>query len=395
MMQLRETLYTLLCLMMGAYALSGCIDEYEADISAENTDLLVVEGTICSSRLCTFILSRTQSINSSATPRMVTGAKVTVKGTDGTVYQAMEADGYYACQIGSLSPDVEYCLHIEADSEVYESDPSKPISTEKIDSVVGVQSTQGSNVDVLITPAEPFDPSQARYYSWTYDETYQVYPDYRTTMYFDTEKGEPVYKDIYHFPHYGWVDATSTDIIVGASTGYDGQHIQNLKIYDLARDNIRLYYRYSGLVHQRAISKAEYESELARRQAGSEMGGLFTPLPSTLPTNIHCLTSSKRVIGFVGCSMNISEYRFFLSGEDFSTYRPSGTDTRMWLDGPTVEDCCKMVERGLYLCEWILPDASPTGKLRAAWASISQLDVRYRYEGAYIEEPDFWSLGGN
>ena len=90
-----------------------------------------------------------------------------------------------------------------------------------------------------------------------------------------------------------------------------------------------MYYRYSGLVHQRAISKAEYEYELARRQAGSEMGGLFTPQPSALPSNIHCLTSKKHVIGFVGCSDNISEYRFFLNEYDYSIIIPVGDDNRL------------------------------------------------------------------
>ena len=54
-----------------------------------------------------------------------------------------------------------------------------------------------------------------------------------------------------------------------------------------------------------------------------------------------------------------------------------------------------MVGRGMYLCEWQVAEMSPTGKLRAAWASLQQLDVRYKYKGAYIDEPDFWSQSEN
>ena len=61
--------------------LSGCIDEYTADIPSDDSELLVVEGTICSSRLNKFILSRTQAVNSSTQPRMVSGAKVSVHGS--------------------------------------------------------------------------------------------------------------------------------------------------------------------------------------------------------------------------------------------------------------------------------------------------------------------------
>ncbi len=370
------------------FSLSGCIEEYEADISSEDSDLLVVEGAICSGKLNKFILSRTQTVNSHYAPRMVTGAKVSVRGSDGSEYTTQEADGYYSCMIDGLNPDVGYYLHIETDGEVYESEPQIPLRTEGITEVVGVQYTPESNIDVLVTPAEPFDPDKVIYYSWTYDETWEVHPDYTTIWYFDTENMVPVY-DPHQFPERGWKDASGTEILVASSQGYQGQHIQSLKLYDVDRGKERVFYRYSGLVHQRAISKAEYEYELARRQAGSEMGGLFTPLPSALPTNIHCLTSKKHVIGFVGCALNTSEYRFFLNAENYSIHRPQNKDSRKWLEGCTEWDCCRMVlEEGMYLCEWEDERYKPNGQLRTAWAYDYQLDVRLR--NAYLEKPDFW-----
>ena len=394
--------------MVGLCTLSGCIEEYEADISAEDSDLLVVEGTICASKENTFTLSRTQAIHSDLpsdlsngsalyyynTPRMVTDAKVSVRGSDGSEYKTQASNGQYTCNIDFLYPDVDYYLHIETGGDIYESEPQKPLRTEKIADVRGVQNTPESDIDVLITPDDPFEPDQENYYSWTYDVTWQVYPDYTTRMYYDTILKKSVIKrDL--FPKCGWIDAKGSDIIIGASTNYDGQHIRRLKLYDISRGNERVFYRYSGLVHQRAISKGEYEYELARRQASSEMGGLFTPQPSALPTNIHCLTSNKHVIGYVGCSFNTSEYRFFLNANDFAIYRPALADKRIWLENPTEEECLQMVKRGLFLCEWEDPWKSADGKLRTAWAYIYQLDVRYRYEGVYIEEPDFWSLKEN
>ena len=394
MRKMKKALYTVLCLMVGVFPLSGCVEEYEADISSEDSNLLVVEGTICSSKLNKFYLSRAQALNS-YTPHMVLGAVVTVLGTDGSEYRAQTNGDYYACWIDRLSPDVEYYLHIETDGEVYESEPQKPLRTEKIADVRGEQLTPESTIDVFITPDDPFERDQANYYSWTYDETWEVRPECRTVMYFDTEYKTPVYEDIYHFPMRGWLDATSSTIMVGASTNYDRQHIQGLKLYEISRNDSRIFYRYSGLVHQRAISKAEYEYELARRQAGSEMGGLFTPQPSALPTNIRCLTSRKHVIGFVGCSLNTSEYRFFLNGNEYSSRRPSGAGPCMWIDDPSMDECCQMVYRGLFLCEWDSPERSVDGKLHTAWAFIHQLDIRYKYDNVYLEEPDFWSLKEN
>ena len=391
-----KLLISYIAAMAAVLTLSGCIEEYEADIPDEDSDLLVVEGTICSSQLNKFILSRTQTIhsdlplgtdmNTSYTPRMVTGAKVSVRGSDGSEYMAQATDGYYACQIDALDPDVGYYLHIETDGEIYESEPQKPLRTEAVADVSGTQDTPESSIDVLVTPDVPFEPDQTNYYSWTYDETWEVHPDYSTNLYFDIRTMKPV-KKANQFPECGWKDATGSTIMVGASTSYERQHIQRLKLYDIDLSDERISYRYSGLIHQRAISKAEYEYELARRQAGSEMGGLFTPQPSALPTNIHCLTSNKHVIGFVGCSLNTSEYRFFLDARDFSIDYPHREDSRLWIDPCSEEICCQMIDKGMYLCAWE-DNRIAMGTLKTAWAYDFQLDVRFK--GAYIERPDFW-----
>jgi hypothetical protein len=373
-------------LALSLFILSGCIEEFEADIPEADSSLLVVEGTICSGKMNTFILSRTQPVNSSYTPRMVVGAKVSVRGSDGSEYRAEEAGGYYACWIESLNPDAEYSLHIETDGEVYESEPQKPLRTESIAEVHGVQDTPDSDIDILITPDAPFESGHANYYSWTYDETWEVQSDYTTSVFYDIELMDAVIKPN-QFPWRGWKDAASSAIMVGGSANYEGQHIQNLKLYDIGHHlDERMYHRYTSLVHQRAITKAEYEYELARRQAGLEMGGLFTPQPSALPTNIHCLTSNRHVIGFVGCSMNTSEYRFFLDASDYAIRLLVRDDTREWLTNPQPWLCRQMVESGMFLCVWEI--SGTTGALQTAWATEQQLDVRYK--GAYIDKPDFW-----
>ena len=386
--------------------LTGCIEEYEADISENDSDLLVVEGTICSGEWNTFFLSRTMPLHSANEadiaysryypgmydmPGIVYRATVSVRGSDGSEIMAQGDGGYYGCWIDNLDPNVKYYLHIEVDGDVYESEPQKPLRTEKIADVRGVQNTPESPIDVLVTPEAPFDPDKANYYSWTYDETWEVHPDYVTEMSLDINKMEPVYNPN-QFPKRGWKNATSTSIMVGASSSYDGQHIQRLKIYDLDRSNERVHHRYSGLLHQRAITKAEYEYHLARVQASSEMGGLFTPQPSALPTNIRCLTSPTHVIGYVGCSLNTTDYRFFLDAKDFTVYIPPVEDARIWFEKTTIQDCLLMLKRDYYLCYWE-DNRMGGGALKTAWAPERLLDVRYK--GAYIDEPDFWSLEGN
>ena len=93
------------------------------------------------------------------------------------------------------------------------------------------------------------------------------------------------------------------------------------------------------------------------------------------------------MIGYVGCSLNTTTYRFFLNGGDFSLYRPTKEDTRIWYENPDMTLCYALATKGMFLCEWDDQTMSG-GKLRTAWAYEYQLDVRYK--GAYIEKPDFW-----
>lgn len=394
MMKLKKTIYYVLCLMMGMSTLTGCIEKYEADIPSDETGLLVVEGTITPGKN-TFRLQRTTALDSYYSYLVVDDAWVVVRGTDGSEYRTEGDYGTFTCTIDELNPNVQYYLHIETDGEVYESDPQTPLRTEKIADVRGDQSTPRSDIDILVTPAEPYDNSKINYYTWTYEETWEVHPEYNTFVYYDVENMQCVKNNHLLYPERGWKDEASSTIMVGSSTNYDAQHIQQLKIYDISRESEKMYVRYSGLVHQRAISKAEYEYELARRQAGSEMGGLFTPQPSALPTNIHCLTSKKHVIGFVGCALNTSEYRFFLEPKDYSIYHPIDKDKRRWVEAPSADECVELVKSGLHLCEWDDTYMSPEGVpiLQTAWAYEYLLDVRLR--GAYIEEPDFWHLTEN
>jgi hypothetical protein len=375
----------LLCMIACLFTLSGCIEEYEADIPDEDTSLLVVEGTIYSSTVNTFILSRTMPLKTKGTEQPVTKAKLSVRGSDGSVYYADGYKGQYFCEVGKLNPDEEYWLHIEVDDEVYETEPQHPLFTEGIAELSGVQHTPESDIEILVTTDKPANSNQTNYYSWTYFETWEVHPAHTTYLFFDIPSKSPIYMPN-QFPERGWKDAADPSIIVGASTNYKDQHIKKYKVYGIKRDDERIYYRYTTLLTQRAITKAEYEYQLARRQADSEMGGLFTPLPSALPTNIHCLTSDKRVIGYVGCAMNTSECRIFLDHADYSIDRKK-VDALQWYRDCSKDDCVLNASSGLYLCIWEDHSPAPEG-LVTAWTYREYLDVTC--QGAYIEMPPYW-----
>lgn len=373
-----------LCSLMIILTLSGCIEEYDAELPGNESELLVVDGTIqCGYSL--FTLSRTQSLNMFEDVEFVDGAEVSIHGSDGScVYAGILGGGYYFCSIDDLKPDVQYSLHIRDGNDTYETVPQFPLPTEEILEVEGIQNSPEDNIDVLITTEPPAYGSKERFYKWEVYETWEVRPDLISTMYYDAEHDVAVYK-LNQYPERGWKDSIRFDGLIGSSSKYEGQQIKRYKIYDIDRSNERIYHLYSGLVRQRAVSREEYEYELARRQASLEMGGLFTPLPSSLPTNIRCTSSSKHVIGYVGCSINTTEARFFLDPKDYSIKHIMRNRIKEIIN-PTAPLCHNMLARGWVLYGWSKDDFS--GTVSSLWAS--QIDLDVRLQGAYTEMPYFW-----
>lgn len=383
-----------LCSLMIIFMLSGCIEEYDAELPDNETKLLVVEGRIHPGQ-CVFRLRRSESLtpyeNEFVMPYVI-DAELSIVGSDDSYFQLKHwGEGIYIYNNLMLDPDVKYSLHIKDGNDTYESDPQYPLATEEIKCMIGRQNTSENNIDVLITTEAPSDAGNEKYYRWEVYETWEVHPEITTTIYYDFEKRKPISKlDLY--PKRGWKDSVRHEIIVGSSSRYDRQQIQNLRIYDIDRANERIYYGYSADVIQRAISKGEYEYELARRQAGYEMGGLFSPLSSSLPSNIRCTSSNKHVIGYVGCSLFATAGRLFLAPNDFSICRIKKAKTishKGLSEYETYELACDMQDYGWGLCGWNVK--MPESTITSEWARVEDLDVRW--QGAYIDIPYFWPTG--
>jgi hypothetical protein len=211
---------------------TGCVEEYEAELPAKDTHLLVVSGTICSNQhnqfrltLSTFLRNASDDLANSSlseslsAPVAVSGAKVTICGTDGTEYECTEGretdkkpkigtydeytglyeyynseygyyytsyeeeyeeysygTGVYSCDVPKLNPDVSYFLTIKNWGEVYQSTPEKPIRTPEIERMEYFQKDSLSGVEILLTTEAPDAPDETTYFIWDYDETWEVRP---------------------------------------------------------------------------------------------------------------------------------------------------------------------------------------------------------------------------
>ena len=137
----------------------------------------------------------------------------------------------------------------------------------------------------------------------------------------------------------------------------------------------------------------EYEYYQVRAKLNNEMGGLFTPQPSELPTNITCSNPTRKVIGYVGCNMGVAHAQLYIPEEEvvyIDSYScdigkdPAGSYLDKYAAGFQVSDKTEQsVEWAKIGCvdvrSW---QANPTG--RPSWWPNP-----YLY---YKEEPDYGGI---
>ena len=58
MMKLKQSLYNVLCLIVGICSLSGCVDEFEADISAVEDAITLLNNTVATSGSVLYMINQ-------------------------------------------------------------------------------------------------------------------------------------------------------------------------------------------------------------------------------------------------------------------------------------------------------------------------------------------------
>lgn len=374
-------------LMAPCFLFVSCIDEYNATLPSDESDLLVVEGCIKSGERSVFYLSRTMPINTQAKiwDYIISDATVNIACSDGSTFGTtyILSEGAYVANV-TLDKDKEYSLVVEYNGDEYRSLPQLPYPTLPVEKLESQQLTPNSSIDILVTTAAPANPKEIQYFRWNYEETWELWPSYISFWEWHPVRGvveaeKPIY------PTRGWKTEISKDIMATSSQYYSNNQIVKYKLYDVPRDNERFSALYSTVLKQRSIRKEEYEYEEERKRIAYDMGGLFTPQPSALPTNIRCVTSKKSVVGYVGCSLNTAEYRIFIAHDKYNTdYRRQCDEFSNRSEDYLGDE--HYFSHGYKIGDYNHYDGS------IIWTNEKCVDVRVL--GASDEKPDFWPEQG-
>lgn len=358
--------------------ISNCVDKFNAHLPEGDTGLLVVEGNIISDSTVVFCLSRSFALDVDNIPEDYNqiDAEVSVVGSDGSSLSAVPLrNGKYQVAVGTLNKDVSYSLKIVYDGNTYTSEPQTPLVTEAIDGISFEQPEDYGDIYIRVSTHS----EGAGYYLWDYEEDWEVRAQYYTRWFYDPKTDKVTVYDTAPYVQ-GWCHGEASKIWVGSTESNTENRLKNKRLYSIASNSLRVSYYYSTLMKQRKLSKGEYEYYQEKVKLNEEMGGLFTPQPSELPTNISCSDPNKMVIGYVGVNMNVTESRFFISYKDIQYEDP--LDCRLMEESEvkkhSINELYSMGYRIAYFMEME----------GYSWAKVGCTDVRDL--GATLDKPSFW-----
>ena len=377
------------CLML--IAAVSCIDDYSLP-SSDTEPMVVIFGQIVGESDCIFTLRSTirptGELNLYA---YIRDARIQVIGTDGQTFEGELLDakeGRYVVPVGRLDRSQKYHVHVSTMYGDFESDPMQPLDAPDLVDLYYEQPRADQLVDIIISTD---DPRQATYLLWQVDEYWEIDTPIRTEWEYRVDPGEdplgPNPKGSFvqlspdEYTNHGWRHSTSlTDF--ASNLDYACGAITKRCVCQRPNTDHRYQNRCCTRIRQMAISLEEYEYRKLMLTQASEVGGLFSQMPSQLPTNIRSLGKTE-AIGYIGVRGHTSTMEIYINGSDVG-YR--GADEVKIIPKEMVMTPVWMINNG-YAIYSHNPDKGTT-----FWTYNWCVDYRNSYWGGTeaMQRPDFW-----
>jgi hypothetical protein len=308
---MRKTYYILFALIL---SFTRCRENYDPPVNSLPDSFLVVEGVLnVGSDSTTIHLTRTFELDQRATVKTENNAHLTVEGKDNTTSFLFGAGkGNYVSANLNLVANREYRLRIKtSDGKEYLSDYVKAKLTPAIDSISWRQDDKG--VQIYANTHDPLNDT--KYYRWEYEETWEIRSHMSSSIIY--ENGV-IRRRI--FPQEDvsvcWKYQSSTDILLANSLRLGSDLISQAPLVLIPDGTEKLGVRYSILVRQYALEEGAYNFFELMKKNTENIGSLFTPQPSELRGNIHCVSNpAEYVVGYVTASTIVAK-RIFISAAE-------------------------------------------------------------------------------
>ena len=280
-------------LLLMVILLYCCVEPFSPPEINSDEKYLVVDGFLNMGGDTTKIeLRRTQNATEKASPVVELRAKLWIEGEKGEKFEFTDrGKGLYTVFPGNLNASQKYRLNIvTADGKEYLSDFVTTSKTPPIDSITY---THDKFMNAVVFKVNTHDATNnTRYYKWKFDETYEYYAPYYSSLIVKGKEVVSRQEDINHCWQYG----SSSNIILGSTIKLSKDEIQQLPINIIPVASNKLLLKYSTLVKQYGLTQDafEYWTSLSKTTQGT--GSLFDPQPSQVTGNIKNKRNPKELV---------------------------------------------------------------------------------------------------
>jgi hypothetical protein len=314
--------HTVVLSALTALLATACITPFEPAYLSESGGILVVEGMILEGSATVVRLSRSKAPDAEGEDyRYVTDAAVYVLCSDGTEiplrWNGVKGE-YVPASAIDFKDGVTCALEIRADGKQYRSDDLMPLQTPPIEALSYITRNDGTETEIRISTRD--QEGKTAYYRWTYEEDWEIRAEYVALLRYDPERMLVVEQSLEtgNNRYYCWGRDVSNTVILGNARNMEGGVIKDQVLLQLKQEDAgsRFSYLYSIHVKQYAVSREAYEYFDNMRRNTQNTGSIFSPIPSELRGNIHCLTDPEEyVIGYIPATTEESD-RLYIHASD-------------------------------------------------------------------------------
>jgi hypothetical protein len=269
----------------------SCLDPYDPPKSNSQTDFVVIDGHINSTKN-EIIVKIGKSISLSDTDGYPPVTKATVFVEDNTNQFVLVSEtnpGVYSTNY-SFDSNREYRIKVTINGIEYVSDYIQLQNNNPIDSLTWKADNQYFEI---FSNTQDLHEGH-KFYRYNFDETYEYNSVFASSWkYVNTN---PVYRTPEDYIYTCWLTQPSSNIIVTSTENLVSNTITNFPIVRIAKGDRRLWHQYSLLVRQYSIDKAAYEYWSQVSKLTESLGGLFDPIPYPVKGNIRAQSNPEEIV---------------------------------------------------------------------------------------------------
>lgn len=410
---------------VAAVALTSCVYSFDPEIESSDSRI-VVEGSVSIGGTSHFRFTRVMpfSTREQETRRMeMTGY---IEGEDGTRIEAYnggwdDARGGYETKSVVLGPVVtpgyhlyfdtsqagasqRYRAHFEDRSSgaVYETDWLDVCVAPVIDDLSYILNRERSELNVALSMHSASDS----HFRWYYEETWEYHSDLQASHYlqpealFDDAGNYQPLMALFEFPsgqnrYNCWSTFRSPEIKIFSTSDQAENRFTDLEFHRVSSYDQKLQVLYKLTVYLEAISEEAYLYWKNIEDNTSNQGSFFSPVPSQMRGNIHCLTDpSAGVIGYVSAAQMAQASMYYDDWKE-KFYNGRGIDWSSIVieEFTDYNEFANWYSRG-YLPLTVIPaDMSEDGRLTFQWTKARCVDCTLL--GGTKQKPKDWPNNHN